>query len=284
MRSARGFTLLELAISLVILATLVTFTTRAIQQGLFSKAKIQTQVDEMSQVRDSLKIMERDVNLAFHYRDLENEFHEAVRKGGTAANPNQNQNQNQNPFPGFAPPPQQQQTPPSQDEQLRLANRLDPVTQFEGTAEEMDFATTNTGRVSENEARADFIKVGYLLKSCTRLSGKQESSKCLVRREANYVEGDITKGGTDTVLLENVSEFKLRYFGKGKQDWVDSWSSKTGDAVTKDSYPNAVEISLTVENGEGAKKRKISMQIVAPVRFPNNAAKQTDSAKGPSSR
>lgn len=272
---SRGFTLLEMAIALVILATITTFTTRAIQQALFSKVKIQTQVDEMSQVRDSLKIMERDVNLAFHYRDLENEFHEAVRKGGQTPTPTP-------PNGGFMPPPQQQQSP---EEQTRLQNRLDPVTQFEGTGDEMSFATSNTGRVTENEGRADFVKVGYAVKGCTRISGKQESTKCLVRRESPFVEGDITKGGSDTILLENVSEFKLRYFGKGKQDWVSAWSSKTGDAVTKDAYPAAVEISLTVENGDDAKKRKISMQIVAQVRFPNNPQKQglSQSAGAPSS-
>ena len=277
MRQSRGFTLLELLISLTILATLTALTSRSIQQALFSKAKIQTQLDEMSQVRDALKIIERDVNIAFHYRDLEMEFRDAVKKAGGpqgAPPPGTLQNQGQAGQPGTfvagAPAP-----PLSVDEQTRKTNRVDPITQFDGKAEEMSFATMNTGRVTETQRQADFLKVGYSVKPCKHLGGKQESTKCLLRRSDIEVEGDITKGGEETVLLENISEFKLRYFGKGKQDWVDAWSSKDGDGATKDAYPAAVEISLTVENGDGPKKRKISMQIVAQVRFPNNQEKQS---------
>jgi len=65
-KKAQGFTLLELLLSLTILSALVALTSQSIQQALFSKAKIQLQLDEMSAVRDTLKIIERDVNLAFH--------------------------------------------------------------------------------------------------------------------------------------------------------------------------------------------------------------------------
>ncbi|MFN7729441.1 MAG: type II secretion system protein GspJ [Bdellovibrio sp.] len=285
MKSARGFTLLELLISLMILATLTALSARAIQQAIFSKAKIQTQVDEMSKVRDALKIMERDINLAYHYRDLEEEFREAVAKSSIAATPTPV------PRPGaFVPPPgggfpggAAAPTPVDPKEQERRANRADPKTEFIGTGEDMAFATMNSGRLTELQAQADFVKVGYKVETCKRLSGKQESVKCLMRRMDPLVEGDIKEGGEQTVLLENVSEFKLRYFGKGKQDWVDAWSSKDGDAVAKDSYPGAVEISLTVENGEEsakAKKRKISMQLVVPIRFPNNKEKTKGTATG----
>lgn len=285
--SARGFTLLELLIAMMILATLTALSARAIQQAIFSKQKIQTQVDEMSQVRDALKIIERDVNLAFHYRDLEEEFREAVRKAGTAT-PAAGAGAagggvrpggfGQPGFgaPGFGAPAAGGYQPPDPKETERKANRVDPRTDFIGNGEEMAFATMNSGRITETEAQADFVKVGYKLGDCKRVSGKQESTKCLMRRMSPFVEGDIKEGGEETVLLENVSEFKLRYFGKGKQDWVDAWSSKDGDASVKGNYPGAVEISLTVENGgavNGAKPRKISMQIVAPVRFPNNPEK-----------
>jgi hypothetical protein len=41
--------------------------------------------------------------------------------------------------------------------------------------------------------------------------------------------------------------------------------------VTKNRFPDSVEVSLTVERGkEGEKKKKISMQLVIPIRFPNN--------------
>jgi hypothetical protein len=95
------------------------------------------------------------------------------------------------------------------------------------------------------------------------------------------VEGDITQGGEDTAILEDVSEFSLRYFGFGKQDWNSSWDSVNGDAIAKGKYPDAVEVSLTVEKGEGAKKKKVSMQLVIPIRFPNNITKTPSNGVGP---
>lgn len=91
-----------------------------------------------------------------------------------------------------------------------------------------------------------------------------------MRRSGNTAEGDITKGGSSTVLLENVAEFSLRYIGKGKQDWVSDWNTKTGDGATKGNFPDAVEINVLFKKGKDKKLKKISMQIVAPIHNPNN--------------
>ncbi|RYZ80813.1 MAG: general secretion pathway protein GspJ, partial [Proteobacteria bacterium] len=133
--------------------------------------------------------------------------------------------------------------------------------------------TMNNARMVRNMKQADFLEVGYSLESCKRLTGDQASSQCLFRRSSSWVDEDVTKGGDRVVLLENVSEFKLRYIGKGKDDWVSDWRTDTGgDASTKNNYPAAVEISLSVQRKDPktAKMKKYSMQIVAPVRFPNN--------------
>lgn len=278
--SASGFTLVELVIALTILATLTVFSTTNIQSALKTKTKISEQVEDMGKVRDALRIIERDVNLAYHYRDIEMEFKAEVacRSKTATATPA--------PIPGVpAPPPQPAATNNSsaptqacldsyaQDPKVKESgrSRLDPTTQFIGKENSMDFATMNTGRISVTEQMADFAKVGYSLKKCNKLDGTP-SGDCLVRRYSTVVEGDIAKGGEDTVLLQDVTEFKLRYIGPGKQDWNNIWSSVEGDAATKDNYPSAVEISLSIEikRGENAKPKKISMQIVSPLHFPNN--------------
>lgn len=271
----RGFSLLEMIIVLSILAFLTINIAVAIRNGFRARARIEEQVLDMSQVRDSLRVIERDLNLAFHYRDLEEEFRAEIKKA-------------QSPTAGTPPgqPPQQppqffqpQLVPPADPKEAeRKQNRVDPVTHFVGAENEMSFATLNAGRISGETKSADFIKVGYALKSCKNFVTNL-SSNCLVRREGQNVEGDITKGGVEVVLIRDVTEFKLRFLGKGKQDWVSTWSSVQGDAVTKNSYPDAVELNLTIERasergiGKTAtepKKKKISMQIVASVRFPNN--------------
>lgn len=284
LKSNSGFTLVEIVISLTILATLTVFSTMNIQAALRAKAKVSEQVEDMGKVRDALRILERDINLAYHYRDIEMEFKAEV---ACRSRTTQQQQQQQQPIPGVPAPPT---APPgagaagatqacldsyAQDPKIKESNRtrLDPTTQFVGKENKMDFATMNTGRVSVTEQMADFAKVGYALKKCNNLDGSSTGSgECLVRRYSTVVEGDITKGGEDTVLLQDVTEFKLRYIGPGKQDWNSAWSSVEGDAATKDNYPSAVEISLTIEvkRNEKVKAKKISMQIVSPIHFPNN--------------
>lgn len=284
----KGFTLIEVVIAMTIMAVLTVFSTQSIQQGLRSKAKIQQMIDDMSQVRDTLRVIERDVNLAYHYRDIELEFLAEVAcrsKPQTQAAPGA-------PAPGGVQQPTT--TAPAGSGQVSQAclnaypndpkikekfrNRKDPTTQFEGKQESLDFVTMNVSRIAESQIMADFAKVGYSLKPCKKIGSDGESGQCLVRRFSTIVEGDVTKGGDNTILIENVTEFKLRYFGKGKQDWNSSWSTTAGDAATKDNFPQAVEISLTIEKSTTAdktKKKKVSMQIVAPIRNPNNKEKDT---------
>lgn len=264
---------MELVIVMGLLAFLTINIAVNVDNAFKARARIQIKLEDFSQMRDSLRIMERDFNLAFHYRDLEEEFRAAIKKA-------------QSPSPGQPPvDPRFPQPPPgtpvsggfepqdpnaAQNEQIRKQNRVDPLTQFVGNENKVDFATSNTARMAANEVQADFVEVGYELKSCKR-AGAEKSSNCLIRRSARLVEGKVTEGGTESVLLEDVSEFRLRYFGQGKQDWNTDWNSEAEEASTKNNYPQAVEISLTIERGESGKTRKVSMQIVAGIRFPNNA-------------
>lgn len=272
----KGFTLIEIVIALTIMATLTVLSNQSIQQAIKSKLKLQEQVEEMSKVRDALRVIERDINLAYHYRDIQVEFDAEVFKQRKVTSPATNP-----PPPGSVPPAAPAAEDPSAflndpKTKEKYQNRKDPTTQFAGKDDGLDFATTNVGRIADGELMADFGKVGYSLRSCKKID-QTGNSQCLVRRFSGILEGDVTKGGSDTVLLEDVSEFKLRYLGKGKQDWVGSWDSRAGDAVSKNAFPEAVEISLSTEVASadktpGAKKKKISMQIVAAIRFPNNPA------------
>lgn len=266
-QTSSGFTLIEVLISIAILATLTVLVAKNIQQALKSKEKIQFQIDDLSRIRDSLRLMERDINLAYHYNDIEKEMKDLYKKKNAASQKaNQNQN-NQNSGNNFNPTDNNTQ---NNEEEKPEAPRQDPVTHFVGTTDSMNFVTMNNGRMMADAKQADFVEVGYSLKDCKSLN-QQSSSKCIWRRSSPIADTDVTKGGLELVLLENVSEFKLRYIGKGKQDWVTDWRSDTGgDASTKNNFPDAVEISLTIEKGEENKKKKYSMQIVSPIHFTNN--------------
>ncbi len=269
MKHNRGFTMIELMITITILGTLTMLTAQAIQQAVKAKVKLQDQIDDVSRMRDGLRLLERDINLAYHYRDVEKELEQLMKKKNNNSS-NQNGTIPDSSIPGVIPGGQITNDMHEQPEQREVPRR-DPETHFVGNNESINFVTMNNARTVRNTKQADFIEVGYALRDCKSLREGGGSSKCLWRRSSPYVDLDVTKGGDEVALLENVSEFKLRYMGKGKQDWANDWRTDAqGDAATKGKFPQAVEISLTVEKKTAGKSKKYSMQLIVPIHFPNN--------------
>lgn len=275
--SSNGFTMLEILIALAILGTLSVLVATSIQMGVKNKTKIQEQLDDISKIRNALKIMEMDINRAFHYQDIEKEFLDEIKKA------NQQGPQQPNPSqPPGSPPldPNQNPAPPIPQTPDTLttieAPRVPPIFHFLGEDTKLNFVTKNTQRTLANSRLADFQEVGYEFKDCDSLNDERSKGKCIWRRSSAVVDRDLEKGGEEMVLLDNLSEFSFKYIGKGKQDWVTQWKStpQGGDAVTANNFPLAVEISLTYEREvANGKQKKYSMQIVVPLRFPNNKAK-----------
>ncbi len=273
-----GFTLLEVIIAMMIMAFLSLFTVEAIQKALKTKAKVQKEIDKNSSLRDALRIMERDINMAFNYRDPSIELYNKAQaanskasavtpvKGKPAEFANETDDQFKERLRIFNETPKTAN--PSKQKEEKIA------TQFIGEPEELNFTTLSNIRVSEDQKISSQAEIGYKLKSCRRRSTQEQSSKCLWRRVSNFIHEDITKAGEETVLLENVTEFKLRYLGPGKDDaWLDTWitSDKGGDDVTKNKFPYAVEITMAIkETGSDAKDKVLRMTAVAAIRNPNN--------------
>lgn len=258
-KNKSGFTLLEVILAITILSTMTLLSTQAITRALKARTKIQAEVDDVSALRDSLRLIRTDVNLAFHHRDIEKEIMELANKTKAPAAPT----------PGVVPTPQPQ--PQSASAPQRENKREDPSTYFYGTESEMNFITLNSGRMSSAVAQADFVEVGYIVKDCTNLT-TNKVSKCLYRRIQNVIDSDVRTGGNEIVMLENVNEFKLRFIADTKQDWVGTWNSapNTNDAGTRGRYPELVEVSLGISREFEGKEKTYSMQLVIPVHFPNN--------------
>ena len=283
---SRGFTLIETIITLMIMAVLTLMAARTIQQAFRAKAKIQDQIDQVGQVKDMLRYFERDVNLAFHSQDLQKDLDEEIKKSQkntkTTGTPQYDANGNlispQN--------PSNPNAPNTKDE-----NRISPITQFIAKESEIHFVTMNTVRLIKDSPQADFGEVSYFLDTCkNRVDKKFEAGNCIFRRFSPIVDKDVTKGGTSTQLIADVTEFKLKFYSKVQKDWRNDWNSKedSGDANTKGRYPEAVEVSITVEPPlktatKTQKKKKISLQMIIPIHFPNNKEKEQTNSPTPQS-
>lgn len=279
----RGFTLIEVVISMMILAFLSLFTVQAIQRALKMKTKVQRDIDKNSMVRDALRIFDRDVNMAFNYRDINIQLYNMAQK--------QRQKAAQTPQPNVATPtttPGAPTTPTTPAAQTYDPNRYKLIvekiqTQFLGEPNELSFTTLSNIRMTEDSPISSQAEIGYRIKGCRRRTTQEQSSKCLWRRVSNYIHDDITKEGTETVLLENVTDFKLRYLGPGRDgEWVDTWlTDDRGDDQTKNKFPYAVEMTIEVKDPDPkAKDKTLRMTTVASIRNPNNPKPQTDPTTG----
>lgn len=273
-----GMTLLEILIAMLILTFLSIVTVESIQRALKSRTKIQGDIDKATTLRDALRVMEQDINMAFNYRDPAIEVFNQAQAARKKVN---------SPLDTTGSGLTQQQQFLQQQQQLQQQN-ADPeryklkvekiATQFIGDAQSLNFTSLSNVRLNEDSKTSSQAEIGYEIKSCRRRTTQEQSSKCLWRRVSNYFHEDITKEGSKTVLLENVQEFKLRYLGPGKDgEWVDAWSSgQGGDDTTKGKFPYAVEITIEVKDPTN-KDKTLRMTTVAGIRNPNNPKPKEES-------
>ncbi|NCN95668.1 MAG: prepilin-type N-terminal cleavage/methylation domain-containing protein [Bdellovibrionales bacterium] len=291
MRNQRGMTLLEVMISLAILSFMSIYTGSAIRNALSSKTRIQSNIDRQATLRDALKVMERDLNLAFQFYDpnitlynqaiveREKRIKEAQKKGKKTP-----PKATGDPLAPGATPSQDFGDPGLQPEKLKQ-RPVEVQTQFVGEKDNLSFTSLSNVRMRADDKVSSIAEIGYELKNCRRRTSQQKSSSCLWRRVDSYLGSDVTKGGSETVLLENVEDFSLRYIGPGhEEEWIDFWASnERGDDTTKSKFPYAVEISLEISDPEtkateGKKKKTLRMTQVAALRNPGNKKAATKEA------
>ena len=278
LKKSSGFTLIELMIALVILTFLSIFTAQSIQSALKDKTKLQGDLDRSAKLRGTLSVMERDLNLAFNHRDLGVELHNLAINIKTASGAGGG-----TPPAGGGNPPiggsaaGTAQPPVNQHPQMQPKKEV-LLTQFVGETEKLNFASASLVRTEKDSPTANVGEVGYSLKSCNSRLDPSKNSKCLWRRTSSIIDTDPLIGGTETPLLEDVKELKFRYLGALRpEEWQDSWiSSNEGPAETKGMLPNAVEITLEIQD----KTKSLRMTVVATIHNPNNPEKKDDQVPG----
>lgn len=268
-----GFTLVEVVVAMAILAVLSLLTSQALKSAVDNKIFIGVEVNRDSQLADTLHIIRTDIAQAFHYRDIPYELELLAQSTGTP--------QAATPPPIGAPPLAPPPLTPQQAPQAGAATprpSATPTTGFIGDAESVYFTTLSNVRTLRDSQESDQAKVGYFVKAC-KTGPKSLPTKCLYRTLAPILDEDIDKPGPETLLLENVEEFKLRYLGPEREDFVTTWKTgKNGDDISKDKFPYAVEITLTIHDKSNPKDHEETVTVLAPIHFENNPKKKTDPA------
>lgn len=244
-----GFTLIEVLIAMGILATLSILTAQSISRSLRGKQNIQTNIDTSSAFTSAIKIIERDIQMAFHFRDIHYEVSMKLQ-----APPQNAKNAKGQPIATPpAPTPGLSQNPP----------RPQQTTHFQGSEEKVDFVTLLQGRGYGQGLEGDQKEVSYYLDRCRKFTDPSKSSECLWRRLASFVDDNIERGGQARVLLEDVKTLNFRFYNQKQKRWVSTWNSQNQN---KNAFPAAVEVSIEIEPNDSLLK----FQSVIPIRYPNN--------------
>jgi prepilin-type N-terminal cleavage/methylation domain-containing protein len=262
-----GFTLLEVMIAVTILATLTLFAGTTIRSWIKMKVKIQKDIDRWSEVYNAVRSIERDVSLAFNYRDINAEVEKKIKENQKKSGSDSRDDD--------TPPPQAFNPSAGDGEETKK------LTQFIGTNKDLHFSALNHVRKIINAKESDQSETGYFLKKCKSRANPEITSNCLWRRSSIIIDDDVTEGGTAVPLLENVSNFELQYYGVEKDDWVNSWKSLgSGDALIEGKFPHAVKIKLETER----EKKKLAVETVISLRFPNNPKKKKSEGQNSNGR
>lgn len=257
--SQRGFTLIEIMIAITIMAALTVFTAKSVQDALRNSSKYRRQISEASELRDVLSVIEKDINLAFHHRNIQKEILDEIESekqgGNNSANSSSGATANAN---------QEKEVP--------------NYTRFLGEESSLHFTTLNNPRTISDSKVSDQAEVSYYLAPCRKRGTNIRDQKCLWRRTSPIIDDDIEAGGIATPILEDLNAFELQYIGDAEEgsltaepEWVERWDSKSSDLTnTTGKFPNAVAIKLTVNRKIGKKAVQQSLETVASLRFPNN--------------
>jgi general secretion pathway protein J len=207
-----GFTLIEVMVSIAILAFIMVLLWSSTGQSLNAKERFERRDGIYHEGRVSLRKMADDLSMAFLIRAP------GTRAATAAAAAGQ---------------------PPVAE----IATRPRPITFFigedEGERDAVRFTSLSNLRLFKNAKTSDQAKINYKV-----VADEEESDKFnLVRTYSPWLDEKDTVEGASYVVAENIREFNVEYYDQRKQEWVREWNSTLID--WRDRLPRAVRITIS---------------------------------------
>ncbi len=251
----KGFTLIEVLISMVIMSMLTVLISQSIRTAVQNKKKLESRIASETALYDALRVIKLDVERAFHYQDvfweIENlalkQLQKEKGKNGQGAQP------------GDVLQDVSQRIPPRQ------------LTQFLGEGNSMHFTALNHFRTKYNAQESDQMEVGYFTEGCDRPDG-DGSTQCLWRRSNPTIDDEVDKDGPKVVVAHYVTDFRLEYRSNEENaEWVKQWrTDNKGRREHQNRFPHFVKIFLEMEDNEKKRIKPVKQQMVVQIAFPNN--------------
>ncbi len=221
---SRGFTLLEILVASVITTLIMVTAVSALRSVTRSRNKLDNITTAKSELRFAADMIRRD--LANIYRETKPD-------------------------------------PKMRDFRLLRGRMIESETDIDAppTCSLTLFTTTRTA-VRNGQPESDIVQVEYILRQNledkdAEVATQNQGRSRLLRRTLPNPFAQKTSQGTLTALADNIVGFKVRYMAGNKNQWQESWNSKT-------KLPDLVEIALAAQVPNSRKIIKNSFLVNFP--------------------
>lgn len=213
----RGFTLLEVMVSVGLLGVIMTLLWGTTSQSLRAKDRIEARDAVFHSADVALRKMSDDLMAAFLSRGGASPA-AAAAPGGAAP----------------APTPAPASTTP--------APKTFFIGEDRGDQDGLRFSALSHLRLVKQAKESDQAKVAYEVVANQDIPGTYD----VVRREEVWLNASTEVEGRGYALIEGVARFNLEYYDDRRGDWVKEWSTEQVD--WKDRLPMAVRITLVFKD------------------------------------
>ncbi len=283
MTNQKAFTLLELLIAISLMSILSITTTQMLRKSTIQTKRITAGIDNINQLRAAMNIIKKDIGKAINFRDLnlflynEAQKERIKRYDANVKKKVTEYNKKEKPRPLI--------TVLTLTKELKKSMNIQPrpkpstlieekiYTNFVGDKEKVYFTSSSGVRFRSADKISDLVEIGYFIRTCKSRRYNGQESKCLWRSVSYNLDEDVTKGGKESVLIENIEKAKFKYLSfqnkdilKETVDWVESWDSRSkSDERTGNKFPAAVSLFLEIKIPNKKNKKKFKKKYLTGV-------------------
>jgi general secretion pathway protein J len=249
-RDPRGFTMLEVMISLSILAVLTAIVWVSVNNMFRARDFMTERYERFQIIRVALDRMNSELSSAY----IAGPSFGAEEKYEESAS-------NETSDDGSAESVKQRR----ENAEAALKSRREPV-QFGmvGRDDEVSFTSFSHMRMFRDEPTSYHAEIGYFVER--RRTEDGDFAKSLMRREDTTLDDDITEGGKVYVLIPKVEEVQFEYWdpgetklGQSQEDrargnWVDDWDTRNEEY--HDRLPTRIRVTVTLPPQNDAREEE----------------------------
>ena len=221
--NSKGFTILELMITIFILVLMSAGIFRAVTQTFSLRAKLSLEGDFYQELRVVTNIINIDISHLYNPQAY------VINTKENQLDPNQKIRQD---------------AVSSSEFWGTIVNQTGVRnSQFIGEEDKVLFVSAANFKIYKNSPESIFFKVKYYL--------KKENDETILYREVNTdafnTETDDTEEFTRIYpLLRGIEEFKFSYYEMDKEDWHKNWDTESNNF--KGKYPDQIKVTIKLKS------------------------------------